>query len=536
MPARFSRALFARRLSCSSPCSLHCVRAARRDRRSPRRRRGESARLRRASTTRRPTTSRTRSSFDHATGVSASTYTNNTKLVEIARPWKDADETFRVLLVQCGTPAPDDVDADVTIEVPVRRVATFSTTQLPSFALLDQADAIVAHGGLQYVVDARGRRGRGGAAPSSRSATRRSPTSRRCSRRDPDVALLSAGVDGDAHRTAIDAVGVPAVPYADWLEEIAAGPRRVAEGRRAADQQRAAARTSEFAQIEQRLRRRHRPGRRASTTHPKVVLGAPFEGTWFMPAGDSYVAAALTALGAEYPWAETEGTGALSLDIETVIDKAADADLWIGAGSVRGTHRRPAGPGRALRGLPSRCAAARCTPRTARSTTAGGNALFELGAVRPDLVLADLFKILYPERRRGHRVHVLRARRRAARRRVDDASSCACWRSRCSSSRGCRCRPSASTTATCGARRCSSRLSACWSRPSASASVPAPSGRWAPPVATVARADRDGGGDRRVPRGRPGRQRRRHLGWLDAASGASRSCATAASARTAPSR
>lgn len=114
-----------------------------------------------------------------------------------------------------------------------------------------------------------------------------------------------------------------------------------------------------------------------------------------MPAGDSYVYAALEDLGAEYPWADTKGTGALSLNIETVIDKAADADVWIGVGSVRGTYgdlKAIDDPFSVFRPLRSRAVFA----EDRQVNAAGGNALFEHGAVRPDLVLADLFKILYP--------------------------------------------------------------------------------------------------------------------------------------------
>jgi iron complex transport system substrate-binding protein len=329
--------------------------------------------------------------FEHATGVSVR-YSKNTKLVEIARPWKDADETFSVLLVQCGTQPPEDVAADVTLEVPVRSVATFSTTQLPSFALLGRTDAIVAHGGLQYastpeVVDA---------AEDGRIVEvgdQTEPDVEALLDADPDVALLSAGIDGDAHRVAIDAVGVPAVPYADWLEETVLGRAEWLKVIGALTNTEGRA-NAEFARIEDSVQRVIQRAAGISRKR-KVVVGAPFEGTWYMPAGDSYVGASLTALGAKYPWANTDGTGALSLDIETVIDRAADADVWIGAGSVRaGIDDLLAQDERfkAFRAL--RKGAVFAEDRQVNDD--GGNALFELGAVRPDLVLTDLFKILYP--------------------------------------------------------------------------------------------------------------------------------------------
>jgi iron complex transport system substrate-binding protein len=332
-----------------------------------------------------------RATFDDATGVTA-TYTNTTKLLEITRPWKGADETFRALLVQCGTPVPDGVAADVVVEVPVRKVATFSTTQLPSFAMLGQVDTIVAHGGLQYV-----------STPEVLQAAKAkdvvevgdqtNPDVEALIAAAPDVALVSAGVDGDMHRKAIAAVGVPALPYGDWLEESLLGRAEWLKVVGMLTNTEAAA-TAKFARIAQAFEdiRSRADG---MTTHPKVLVGSPYEGTWFMPAGDSYVSAALEDLGADYPWADTSGTGALSLDIETVIDKAADADVWLGVGSVQGTYRD-------LKVIDERFSVFRPVRTKAvyaedrQVNDAGGNALFELGAVRPDLLIADVFKMLYP--------------------------------------------------------------------------------------------------------------------------------------------
>lgn len=332
-----------------------------------------------------------KATFDHATGVSAS-YTNNTKLLEIDRPWKDADETFRVLLVQCGTPAPVGVEVDATVEVPVQKVATFSTTQLPGFAMLGHVDTIVAHGGLQYV-----------STPEVLKASKAKkivevgdqtePDLEALVAAAPDVALLSAGIDSDAHRNAIDVVGVPAVPYGDWFEESLLGRAewlKVIAMLTNTEYEASAA----FGEVERSFN--NILSRAAGmATHPKVVVGSPYEGTWFMPAGDSYVSAALQQLGAEYPWSDTVGTGALSLDIETVIDKAADADVWLGVGSVRGTYADLKAIDDRFRGFrPVHKRAVYAEDR--RVNQAGGNALFELGAVRPDLVLADLYKVLYP--------------------------------------------------------------------------------------------------------------------------------------------
>ena len=330
--------------------------------------------------------------FAHATGVRV-TYEGNTKLLEISRPWKDADATVRVLLVQCGTPTPPHAQADAVVQVPVRRVATFSTTQLPPFAELDRLDAVVAHGGLKYattpeVLEA----ARAGEIAEVGDQT--APDLEALATADLDVALTSAGVEDDADRQGIGRVGAPVLPYADWLEETLLGRAEWAKVVALLLNQEAAAERS-FANIEQAYRR---TVARAEELRdgPEVFVGMPYEGIWYMPAGQSYVARALGELGARYPWADTKGTGALSLDLETVLAEASDAGVWLAAGSARGTLADLAAADERFRGLAA-FQSGEVYADDAAATPEGGNPVFELGAVRPDLVLADLFKALYPE-------------------------------------------------------------------------------------------------------------------------------------------
>ena len=62
---------------------------------------------------------------------------------------------------------------------------------------------------------------------------------------------------------------------------------------------------------------------------PKVLTEILTSGVWYVPAGQSYMARLLDDAGADYPWADTEGSGSLQLDEAAVIDRAADADLWL---------------------------------------------------------------------------------------------------------------------------------------------------------------------------------------------------------------
>ena len=65
---------------------------------------------------------------------------------------------------------------------------------------------------------------------------------------------------------------------------------------------------------------------------PVVVAGAPFGGAWWVPGGRSYVARLLADAGAAYPWSADTTRGSLSLDLEAVVAKAGDAEVWLNGG------------------------------------------------------------------------------------------------------------------------------------------------------------------------------------------------------------
>ncbi|ASC69534.1 hypothetical protein XM38_004610 [Halomicronema hongdechloris C2206] len=51
---------------------------------------------------------------------------------------------------------------------------------------------------------------------------------------------------------------------------------------------------------------------------PTVLTGFSYDGTWYVPGGQSYVAQLLEDAGADYLWAEVEQTGSVPLDFEAV--------------------------------------------------------------------------------------------------------------------------------------------------------------------------------------------------------------------------
>lgn len=64
-------------------------------------------------------------------------------------------------------------------------------------------------------------------------------------------------------------------------------------------------------------------------TAPAVMTETMYQGTWFVGGGKSYAAKMIEDAGGRYPWCDDNSAGSLSLSFEAVLDKAANADLWL---------------------------------------------------------------------------------------------------------------------------------------------------------------------------------------------------------------
>ena len=78
-------------------------------------------------------------------------YHNNYKVVTVLDPWRNAGVTFRYVLVQRGTPVPQDVGDAQVIQVPVNTVVSLSTTHVPYIDRLGLLDRLVGVGGSKYI-------------------------------------------------------------------------------------------------------------------------------------------------------------------------------------------------------------------------------------------------------------------------------------------------------------------------------------------------------------------------------------------------
>jgi iron complex transport system substrate-binding protein len=328
---------------------------------------------------------------DYATGWTVDYY-NHYKVVTLLTPWNEAVERFQYLLVQCGAPMPEGYPDLPVIEVPVQRVITMSSTQLPHLLKLNRLDNLIGHESFEYVNTSQVRAlidaGKlveigSGAGVNIEAAIDANP--------DLILPYSLGNPEQDAHPKLIEA-GLPVVLTAEYMETSPLG--RVEwvkfmalffneEAQANVSFDRTAARYSEMAQLA-----------RSVTEKPTAFTSIPRGDSWYVAGGRSYVAQFLADAGAQYLWADDQSTGTSPLAMEAVYDKVYTGDFWFNTSTwttltdVLATDQRLAELAAFQNG--------NIYNNNARLNENGGNDYWESGLANPDVVLADLIKILHP--------------------------------------------------------------------------------------------------------------------------------------------
>ncbi len=313
-------------------------------------------------------------------------------LAEVAHPWPGQADTLRYLLVPRGTRLPAGFAGVPVVQTPARRIVALSTTTLAGLDKLGATDAVVGVGDARYVFTpaVRARLASGAARSVGEGEAISAET---IAALQPDVVLMSSIGGVGAVARALQAAGIPVVFVGDWAE---ATPLGRAEWLRflAAFVDAGARADTLFGGI---ARRYSALARRvaAAEGRPGAFVGGVFGGVWHAPGGGSYMAALLRDAGARYPWAGTPETGSLQLDTETVLARAGDAAFWFNPGAVDTRAALAAQDARYRLFRAFREGDVYNFDR--RVSPGGGFDFYETGVVEPDVVLADLVRILHPD-------------------------------------------------------------------------------------------------------------------------------------------
>ncbi|MEZ4832238.1 MAG: ABC transporter substrate-binding protein [Caldilineaceae bacterium] len=322
-------------------------------------------------------------------------YFNNYKVVTIHDPWLGADQSFTYVLVQCGTPAPEDYADAPVIEVPIRSIVSLSTTYLPQLEQLGLLDKLVAVDSGDWTTTEAVR----AAVEAGDVAVVGSGTTINVEQLlDLDPGLIMAysiGMPEYDTFPVVEEAGLPVALNGDFVENDPLGRTEWIKYMALFFNAEETAQTL-FGEIESEYNAVAALAA-AAADRPTVFLSSVYDGTWWMAGSQSYMAQLLADAGADYLWADSGSVGSSPVDFEAVLERAADADYWINPDNtfwfsiddVLASDERYVEFAALTNG--------HLYNNNAIVNENGGSAFYESGAANPHIVLKDLVKILHPD-------------------------------------------------------------------------------------------------------------------------------------------
>lgn len=147
-----------------------------------------------------------------------------------------------------------------------------------------------------------------------------------------------------------------------------------------------------------------REQKHCSAYKPRVMLNLPYRDTWFMPPHNSYMVRLIEDAGGEYILTENGkrktkndnlSTKSTPISLEEALMLAMKADFWLNLGQMTSIEEVCAAVPRFAKVDAVRFS--RLYNNTKRTNESRGSDFWESGTVHPDIILADLIKILHYE-------------------------------------------------------------------------------------------------------------------------------------------
>ncbi|MBV5260490.1 ABC transporter substrate-binding protein [Synechococcus moorigangaii CMS01] len=320
-------------------------------------------------------------------------YHNHYKVVTVRQPWETAQQDLTYIFVQCGTPIPEAYPAATIVEVPTNRVIALSTTYLPHLDVLGYLENLVGVGDRQLIyspeiraaIEAGDIQEVGNLELDREAILSLQPDVILNYRLDASEGNNTSALDSLGLTVVLDAAHLEPTPLgrAEWLKFTALLLNKEAEANEI------------FGAIANRYQALVNQVKDLDTT-PTVLSGSPYQGVWYVPGGKSYVAQLFRDANVNYPWDATAARLSLPLDLEAVLNRAQDADLWLNVNPDWQTSADIFQEDQRYE-LFTAVQNQQVYAANNRVAPGGGNDFWEGGTLNPDVILADVIKIAHPD-------------------------------------------------------------------------------------------------------------------------------------------
>lgn len=326
-----------------------------------------------------------KSTIKYATGFDIIVEKNQKTLI-IKKPYQNAKQAFTYLLS-------DKTDVlKNSIKVPLKNVVVTSTTHIAMLELLNIEDLLVGFPQTKFISSEKTRK-RINAGQIVELGSEQKMNTEKLLELAPKL-IIGFGLNGNnkVYKTAINN-GIPVLYNGDWLEETPLGRAEwikffgvLFDREKEAD--------SIFKSIETNYLKVKELALQSKNV-PSILSGNLFKDVWYMPAGKSFIASYFKDANTNYLWKGTTGNGSMPLSIESVLDKAQNANYWIGCGLFENKEDMLKS-NNYYKSFEAFKNSNIYTYATNKGAT-GGLLYFETSPTRPDLVLKDIIKITQPE-------------------------------------------------------------------------------------------------------------------------------------------
>lgn len=322
----------------------------------------------------------------------------SSSILRVFNPWQGAKEVEKTLFIEReGSPAPSNFKGAV-VKSPLKSVVCMSSSYIAFLQELGEIDVVKAVSGGRFItnptIQQRYQKGEVKDVGHDSNLNYEMVIAL-----DPDLVLIY-GTTGEDNAVVnkLDRLEIPYMYISDYLEESPLGRAEwlVAFGEMFDKREEAEGKFRTIANSYNELEKKVKSSLVAEgEKKPLVMLNAPFRDTWFMPGDRSYMVKLIVDAGGVYAAKGVDSESSRPVSIESAFVLASESDIWLNPGSVD-TMEELLSLNPRFSEVPA-VVESKVFNNNARTTGQGGSDFWESGAVRPDIVLSDMVKIIHPE-------------------------------------------------------------------------------------------------------------------------------------------
>ncbi len=318
--------------------------------------------------------------------------------VDIRNPWKNGEILHTYILVPSSQQLPDELPQGTLVRTPVKNVLVYSSVHSSILRELGAGDVIKGVCDSQYFNDSIITAGLidGSIVDCGNSMQ---PTVEKVIEMKPDAILLSPYQDATYGQ--ITKLNVPIVECADYMEYTPLGR---------AEWIKFYGELVGKAELADSIYRKVVDGYNSvkatvaskNLKRPMILTENVISGIWNVPGGQSYMAQFIKDAGGDYPWANDQNTGSLTLDFNQVLAVAQKADYWL----LKSPNINTLADLKGAYSLNDRFEAYKkgnvyvCDTNTSH--------FFDRFPFHPEVLLQEYFKIFHPEVETGYELQFFR--------------------------------------------------------------------------------------------------------------------------------